>query len=186
MRSEMRQPLAKVVLVTPESQLSMTIVSPASEPMQESRPSGTPSASENQPMAVIGWRVRSIPCGRSALIAGSISRFGVAETSKCEMDEPEATGFGAYSRALPDGFAPARTERSRPNVTLTVPLPRAALMALPSGSMMRTDGMVTVGSAPPRPAGGLPGALSATRTAIAPASWAFFTLTGEAPGPRQD
>ena len=53
-----------------------------------------------------------------------------------------------------------------------------------SACVMRTDGMVMEGSVPPSPAGGEPAALSATTTAIAPASWAFFTLTVKLQSPR--
>src|ERR1700742_5013680 len=48
---------------------------------------------------------------------------------------------------------------------------------------MRTAGMVTVGSAPPKPAGGSPATLSAITTAIAPAACAFraFTVNPQVP-----
>src|ERR1700709_1833680 len=49
---------------------------------------------------------------------------------------------------------------------------------------MRTDGMVIVGSTPDMPAGGLPATLSAMSTAVAPAFWAFFTLTAKPQVPR--
>src|SRR5579863_5017381 len=59
-----------------------------------------------------------------------------------------------------------------------------ALSVLPSASVTRTAGMVMVGSVPPRPAGGDPGALSAMMTPTAPAFCAFFTLTVKAQVPR--
>src|SRR3954453_14813300 len=40
-----------------------------------------------------------------------------------------------------------------------------------------TEGIVTVGSVPPIPGGGVPAALFTTMTATAPASWAFLTFT---------
>src|SRR5947208_14020305 len=48
---------------------------------------------------------------------------------------------------------------------------------------MRTEGIVIVGSAPPKPAGA-PGALSAMITAKAPAFCAFFTFTTKVQVPR--
>ena len=126
-------------------------------------------------MSIISWRVRSTLWVRSELIAGSMSRFGKAIGSQCEIEEPVTTGFGALRSARPARSAPARTVGLTPSVTLTVPLPRAALRALPLSMLTRADGMVIVGSTPDMPAGGLPAALSATRTGTAPAFWAFFT-----------
>ena len=57
-------------------------------------------------------------------------------------------------------------------------------MALPSASVMRTDGMTTVGSTPATPAGGEPATLSAKSTAMAPAFCAFFALTTNPQVPR--
>src|SRR5262249_62026449 len=49
---------------------------------------------------------------------------------------------------------------------------------------MRTEEMIIGGSAPPSPAGGSPAALSAMTTAMAPAFWAFLTLTTKVQVPR--
>src|SRR5882762_2967313 len=114
-------------------------------------------------------------------MAGSISWFLNALVSQCEVEEPGTIGSGAYNRARPAGLAPARTVRSRPSVAVTG---RLARIRLPSGKVTRTDGMVMVGSAPPKPAGGAPAALSATTTAIAPAFCAFFTFTMNPQVPR--
>src|SRR6266545_3679215 len=97
------------------------------------------------------------------------------------MDEPRATGSGAYSRARPLGSAPARTDMLTPTLPWT-PMPSWALIVLPSACETLTVGMVIVGSVPPRP-GALPGALLATITALAPAAcaWAAFTLNVQVP-----
>ena len=84
----------------------------------------------------------------------------------------------------PARSAPARTLGSTASVTFTVPVANAVLILLPSASVIRTEGMVIVGSAPPSPAGGPPATLSATSTAIAPAFWAFFTLVTKVHVPR--
>ena len=63
--------------------------------------SGAPLRSEsvNQPMSCISASVVSNGAirlwVRSALIAGSISRFREATVSKCEIDDPPKTGNGA-------------------------------------------------------------------------------------------
>src|SRR5690349_854763 len=157
--------------------------------MQESTPSGTPSKSAYQPMSVNNELVRSsggvTEDVRSLLIAGSMSWFGNAMPSKCEIDEPGATGSKVASRARwLMRSVPARIEVSTFIVTLTTPPTSAAFNALPSASVMRPDGMVMVASAPPSPGGGEPAALSAAITAMAPASCAFFTLTVNAQVPR--
>src|SRR5215510_2106449 len=110
--------------------------------------------------------------------------FGVRMMSQWEIDEPGWTGFGDQSSAFPDaGLVPARRERSRLSEMLTPPA-SCDLIVLPSASVMRPDGIVIVGSAPPRPAGGEPATLSAMRAAIAPAFCMFFTLTTNVQVPR--
>ena len=88
--------------------------------MQLSTPSGTPSASENQPMSVICEDVRSsggvTDEVRSTLIDGSISWFGIAAVSQWEIDEPGATGFERrdHRQALDAiGARPDRRDRER-------------------------------------------------------------------------
>src|SRR5689334_16070028 len=134
-----------------------------------------------QPMSDISFSVRSTFDDRLLLVAGSIRRFGVAETSQCDTDEPPWNGFGEYTSMRPAASAPAFRLASVPSVTSS---PTIALSALPSAWVTRTEGIVIVGSAPPRPCGGQPGALSATMTPIAPASWQFFTLTTKPQVPR--
>ena len=57
-------------------------------------------------------------------------------------------------------------------------------MVLPSAKVILTDGIVIVGSEPPRPGGGLPATLSTITTAIAPTFCAFLTLTVKLQVPR--
>ncbi len=65
-------------------------------------------------------------------------------------------------------------------------VPRTALgRSLPASAwLIRTAGMVMVASVPEIPGGGLPATLSAMMTPIAPAFWAFFTLTTKLQTPR--
>src|SRR6187551_3401098 len=96
---------------------------------------------------------------RSALILGSISRFGKAETSQCETEEPLISGFGVYNSGRPAASAPAVRAGSLDQETVTEPgllrepygtaAATAALSASPSACKMPADGMVMVASAPP-------------------------------------
>src|SRR5262245_38071809 len=105
--------------------------------------------------------------------------------SQCEIDEPGCTGFNAATIARPlTRSVPERIDVSRAIVTLTLPAVSAALRAAPSTCWMRPERIVIVGSLPPRPAGGAPGALSATSTASAPAFCAFLTLITKPQVPR--
>src|SRR5436190_371814 len=131
-------------------------------PSEASAATGTSS----QPMSAISLSVRSTSLVRSLLIAGSMSKLGFAVTSQCDTDEPGASVLGVYMSTCPAGSEPAWSDGSLMSVTLRPT--RLALSVLPSAWVTRTDGIVIVGSAPPRSAGGQPGALSATMTGIAP------------------
>src|SRR4029453_9117450 len=106
-----------------------------------------------QPMSSISGLVRSRLSVRSGLIAGSMMRFGEAIGSQCEMEEPGTTGLGALICANPSADAPARLVRSSPRVAVT-PLASCALIASPVARVIRPEGMVIVGSTPPRPPAG--------------------------------
>src|SRR2546427_1732624 len=126
--------------------------------------------------------VRSTSEESELLIAGSIKRFGSAETSQWETEDPGAYGLGAYISACPAASVPAFLVGSSRSLAF-IPA-RFALRNAPSDWLTRTEGIVIEGSLPARPAGGQPGTLSATTTPIAPASWAFLTLTVNVQPPR--
>src|SRR6266446_6860518 len=140
-----------------------------------------------QPMSVNNEKVRSLGCVtswvRSKFIFGSINWFGKALVFQCETEEPPTKGLGAYIRARPRLSDPAGTAGSTPRVPFT-PDPSWDLIVLPSASVIRTAGIVIVGSNPPRPAGGLPATLSTMTTPIAPAACAFFAFAVNAQVPR--
>src|SRR6185295_1612926 len=58
------------------------------------------------------------------------------------------------------------------------------LIEVPSTIVTSSEGMVIVGSVPPIPGGGEPGALFTTTTPIAPAAWQFAALTVKPQVPR--
>src|ERR1043166_1602206 len=91
--------------------------------------------------------VRSGSCDRPVLSAGSISRSGDADGSQCETDEPVWYGAGVKTRTWPCASAPALSAGSLTSVTFTVPSNRAPLSRAPSSFVIRTDGIVIVGSA---------------------------------------
>ena len=84
---------------------------------------------------------------------GSINRFGVAEGSQCDYDEPGWTGLGALSRTCPSGLAPAMKFGSRISFDTLLP-GNTALMRSPSSLEIPTEGIVTKDKDPPM--GGLP------------------------------
>src|SRR5437762_10743529 len=133
-------------------------------------------------MSAKSCTVRSGSDESEVLIAGSMSRFGSAETSQWDTDEPAAYGSGAYILTRPDTCVPAFFVGSWISVAF-MPV-RFALSNTPSDWLIRTEGIVIVGSLPPSPAGGQPATLSATMTPIAPAFWAFLTLTTNVQPPR--
>jgi len=111
---------------------------------------------------------------------GSISRFGLATVSKCENVDPVATTHGEYRRVRPLTSMPARVTGPLIMPPVTGAL---AISARPSARWTCTAGMVMVGSAPPM-APHTPVALLTITTPVAPASWAFFTLTVKPQVPR--
>src|SRR6185436_6108450 len=72
-----------------------------------------------QPMSRSWLGVRSSSLCRSALMAGSITAFGVSEMSQCETDEPLVNGFGVYILIRLAASAPACTVELRRIVTFT-------------------------------------------------------------------
>ena len=88
---------------------------------------------------------------RSALMAGSISRLGVALVSQCDTEDPGCRGFGVYSSGLPAASAPAMREASTFHDAVSEPgLPRdpyltasatAAFTVTPEARVMRAAGL---------------------------------------------
>lgn len=91
-RSATRHPVKNTVFGAVETQEPISTVGELGDPMQASRPSGTPSWSENHPMSVSREAVRSFggwtELVRSTWIAGSVSWLGNATGSSWEMEEP--------------------------------------------------------------------------------------------------
>ncbi len=136
----------------------------------------------SQPMSANRFAVRSTLSFRSELIAGSIKRFGVAETSQCDTLEPPWNGLGAYRSTWPPDESPACLVGESRSVTFTVPAPMAVLSVEPSACVMPRLGMVMVGS---EPAGeSAPAALFTMIAPTAPAFWAFLTFSTNVHVPR--
>src|SRR5215831_4664239 len=136
--------------------------------------SGTDSTRGSQPRSRNTGSVRSMLLVKSGLIAGSISRFGVHDTSKCDTLEPLWNGFGAYMSTWPFALRPEISVGLSRIVTVVGPPAIAVLSVAPSACDSASTGIVIEGSEPDGE--NPPATLFTSRQPTAPCCCAFSTL----------